>query len=174
MADHLDHLSTRPDAADREERIARLVWCPHPMRSMLLASWRAHDADVAPTLRRLVLEIHLRRYYRTREIGTITSEQCDRFLVAAVDYGHDHESVHVVAGYLPLDDLPEWTNAIADHLALVRPDAMIVVDLVTWSDTERHDIAETAAEVGALLASCDFRRRIHARQRHRRHFTAAR
>ncbi|MGA7756796.1 MAG: carboxyl transferase domain-containing protein [Ilumatobacteraceae bacterium] len=160
MADHLAHLAAHPDTADREERIARLVWCPHPMRSMLLASWMAHDADVASTLRQLLLEIHLRRYYRTREIGVINSEQCDRFLVAAVDYGHDHESVHVVAGYLPLDDLPEWSTAIADHLALVRPDAMIVVDLVTWSDADRRDIAETAAEVGELLASCDFGRRI--------------
>jgi acetyl/propionyl-CoA carboxylase alpha subunit/acetyl-CoA carboxylase carboxyltransferase component len=161
MADHLAHLAAHPDTADREERIARLVWCPHPMRSMLLASWMAHDADAASTLRRLLLEIHLRRYYRTREIGVITSEQYDRFLVAAVDYGHDHESVHVVAGYLPLDDLPEWSTAIADHLAPVRPDAIIVVDLVTWSDAERHDIAATAAEVGGLLAACSFRRRIH-------------
>jgi acetyl-CoA carboxylase carboxyltransferase component/biotin carboxyl carrier protein len=161
MAGHLDHLAAHPEAADREERIARLVWCPHPMRSMLQASWTNSDADVAPALRRLVLEVHLRRYYRTRGLGDITHEQLERFLVAAVDYGHDHDVVHVVAGYLPLDDVPEWSIAVADHLAAVRADCTIVIDLVTWSERERPDIAETAAEVEELLTSCDFGRPVH-------------
>ena len=161
MADHLDHLAAHPDSADREARIARVVWCPHPMRSMLLGRWMDNDADVASTTRRLVLEIHLRRYYRTREIGVIMSEQRDRFLVAAVDYGHDHESVHVVAGFLQLNDLPEWSVAIADHLRAVPAETSIVIDLVTWSGADRPDIADTAAEVGELLSSCEFGRRIH-------------
>jgi biotin carboxyl carrier protein len=110
MGDHLDYLAANPDAGDREERIARLVWCPHPMRSMLLTSWRQSDADRASALRRLVLEVGLRRFYRTREIGVITTEQCGRFLVAALDYDHDHDSVHVVAGYLALDDVPDWSD----------------------------------------------------------------
>ncbi len=161
MADHLDHLAAHPEAADRDDRIDRLVWCPHPMRSMLISAWTASDADTESTLRRLVLEIHLRRFYRTREIGVITTEVRDRHLVAAVDYGHDRESLHVVAGFLPLDELPAWSVAIADHLAQVRPDASIVVDLITWSGAGREDIAQTAAEVGELLASCDFGRTIH-------------
>jgi acetyl-CoA carboxylase carboxyltransferase component/biotin carboxyl carrier protein len=161
MGDHLDYLAANPDAGDREERIARLVWCPHPMRSMLLTSWRQSDADRSPALRRLVLEVGLRRFYRTREIGVIATEQCGRFLVAALDYDHDHDSVHVVAGYLALDDVPDWSTAIADHLTSVRADCTIVVDLVTWSDAERPDIAATAAEVEELLASCSFGRRIH-------------
>ena len=161
MADHLEYLAAHPDAADREERIARLVWCPYPMRSMLLASWTESDADVAPTLRRLVLEVHLRRFYRTRELGVITTEQHDGFPVAAVDYGHDDDPVHLVAGYLPLDDVPAWSAAIAEHLAVVRPGGMIVFDLVTWSDRERQDITATSAEVGELLAACSFGRPIH-------------
>jgi len=161
MAGHLAHLAAHADAADREERIARLVWCPHPMRSMLLESWTGSDAVTAATMRRLVLEIHLRRYYRTREIGVISSVQRDRFLVAAVDYDRDPDPVHVVAGYLPLDDVPEWSSAIADHLAVVPPDGLIVIDLVTWSKAERQDIAETATEVGDLLASCNFGRPVH-------------
>ena len=33
---HLAALKEDPNRADRAERIGRLVWCPHPMRSMLL------------------------------------------------------------------------------------------------------------------------------------------
>ncbi len=159
MADHLARLAAQPDAADRDERIARLVWCPHPMRSMLQASWTDADSDSA--LRRLVLEIHLRRYYRTRELGAITTEECGRFLVAATDHGDDEDSVHVVAGYLPFDEVPEWSMALADHLAAVRAECTIVIDLVAWSETERHDIAETAGQVAELLDSCDFGRPVH-------------
>ena len=161
MAAHLDHLAAHPDDPDRDDRIARLVWCPHPMRSMLVDAWTASDADAASTMRRLVLEVHLRRFYRTREIGPITSEVCENRLVAAVDYGHEHESVHVVAGYLSLDELPGWSAALADHLARVRPDATVVLDLVTWGDAGRDDIADTAAAVGELLAACDFGRHVH-------------
>ena len=158
MADHLAHLAAHPDTADREERIARLVWCPHPMRSMLLASWMAHDADVASTLRQLLLEIHLRRYYRTREIGVINSEQCDRFLVAAVDYGHDHESVHVVAGYLPLHDsvvvvtgaAGSIVSAITADLAAASGGTFHLLDLTPTPDPADPDLEAFRADRNGL------------------------
>ncbi len=160
MRDHLEYLANHPDAADRPERIARLVGCPHPLRSMLLALWRANDDASASALHTLVLEVYLRRFYRTRAIGDITAASYDRFHIAGADLGDDPDPVHVVTGFLGLDDLTVWCAAIVDHLEAVPPDTAIVIDLVTWSDDEPRDIAGTAAHVGELLESCGFRRRV--------------
>ena len=48
MADHLSYLGSHPDSTDRAGRVERLVWCPQPMRSLLLDSWGpAADRHVA-------------------------------------------------------------------------------------------------------------------------------
>ena len=39
MRDHLAELAADPAGPDRADRIGRLVWCPQPMRSLLLGAW---------------------------------------------------------------------------------------------------------------------------------------
>lgn len=65
MAGHLAHLAAHPDSDDRAERIDRLVWCPLPMRSMLLGAWGGDDPTTS-SLRKVALEIYVRRFYRVR------------------------------------------------------------------------------------------------------------
>jgi acetyl/propionyl-CoA carboxylase alpha subunit/acetyl-CoA carboxylase carboxyltransferase component len=156
MAEHLAQLAHRPNAADRAWRIERLVWCPLPMRAVLLDAWHLEDASAA--LRRVVMEVHLRRFYRICELGEITCGEAGGFQYASTDYVLDGEDAHLVIGYLPLQRLPAWSAAIAAHLAGIPTGRPVVIDLATWRDGPRQEVAETAAEVGELLAACDFGR----------------
>ena len=48
---------------------------------------------------------------------------------------------------LALDELESLSRAVAAHLAGIPKDARVVVDLVTWRDGDRPDIATTAADL---------------------------
>ncbi|MGD9702703.1 MAG: carboxyl transferase domain-containing protein [Acidimicrobiia bacterium] len=163
MADHIARLADDPDRADRSERIDRLVWCPHPMRSLLLRSWRSANAAAHPAaLRDVVLEVYIRRFYRMGSLGSVQCNEVDRQRYAISDYHTiDGEHVHLVVGYLPLAELPAWSVTVAAHLAHAPPDRNVVVDVVTWRDGECADIAATATEVAELAAVCRFGHRLH-------------
>jgi len=157
MAGHLAHLAQRPDSGDRATRIDRLIWCPQPMSSLLQATWR-NDASSSPDLRRLVLEVHIRRYYRNCRLGGIAFGDAGGLVYAAADYILDGEDAHLVVAYLPLDRLPSWSAALAPYFAGMDARRGVVVDVAAWRDGEPADIAETAKQVGEVLAACAFGR----------------
>jgi acetyl/propionyl-CoA carboxylase alpha subunit/acetyl-CoA carboxylase carboxyltransferase component len=161
MADHLTQLAGDLDTADRATRIARLVWCPHPLRPLLLSTWRSADTFERPAgVRRAVLDVHIGRFYRTRPFGVIEQGTFDGFDVAWTDYDVDDSRVHLVVGYFGLADLPAWSAAIAAHASTIPPDDELVIDVVAWRDGDRQDIADAAGELGALLDRCDFGRQV--------------
>ena len=86
MAGHLAHLAAHPDADDRATRIDRLVWCPVPLRALVLDSWGPDDPSSPATMRRVVLEVHIRRFYRVSDLGQIAFHESDGFLFATTDY----------------------------------------------------------------------------------------
>jgi acetyl/propionyl-CoA carboxylase alpha subunit/acetyl-CoA carboxylase carboxyltransferase component len=157
MAGHLAHLAAQPDSPDRAARIGRLLWCPLPIRSLLLDTWRTSGA-FAEALRRLVLEVHVRRVFRICRLGEITFGTADGHCFAATDYAVDDEAAHLVVGYLPLADLPAWSAALARQFADTPADRAVVVEVAAWRDGEDRDVAETAAEVGEILRRCAFGR----------------
>jgi acetyl/propionyl-CoA carboxylase alpha subunit/acetyl-CoA carboxylase carboxyltransferase component len=162
MTGHLDALAADPDAPDRAERIARLVWCPHPMRGTLLDHWGRADQDPDATRRRrAVLELHVRRFYRIRTVGGIEHHLVDGLQFATAEYTVEGRDIALVVAYLPLDDLPRRSATIAGHLATIDPDRRAVIDVVAWHPGEIPDIATTAAIVRGLLDQCRFGRPIH-------------
>ena len=70
----LDALREDPDAADRADRIDRLVACAQPLRAALLRRWRSSDD---PRLRRMLLEVYTRRFYRIRELRGLQIREHD-------------------------------------------------------------------------------------------------
>ena len=156
MAGHLAYLAQHPDSADRAARIERLVWCPQPMRALLRAHW--HDDAASAALRRLVLEVHIRRHYRLCTLGEIAFGEAGGRVFATVDCHLDGEDTRLVVTYLPLKRLPAWSAALAPRLAGVEAGRGVVVDLVTWREAEPIDSAETARDVAELLAGCAFGR----------------
>ena len=166
MREHLAALRIDPHRADRADRMDRLVWCPQPLRGMLLGAWReAPDGGQGPGadegFRFAVLEVYARRFYRIRELhGLDHTTRRHRQLVFA-NYERAGLSAHLVVGYGPLSDLPDLAAAVAEHLAGVDPTREPIVDLVTWCEGSCPPIAEMSERVQELLAGCDFGRRLH-------------
>jgi acetyl/propionyl-CoA carboxylase alpha subunit/acetyl-CoA carboxylase carboxyltransferase component len=158
MEEHVAALRADPRRADRAERLQALVSCPQPLRGTLLRAWRG---STDPALRDTLLEVYARRFYRIRELHDVTLATVgDRQLVSA-DYELDELAVHLVGGYLPLEDLPGASRAIAQLLREVPADRAIVVDLSAWRDGERPEIDETVDQLRALLEQCTFGRTLH-------------
>jgi acetyl/propionyl-CoA carboxylase alpha subunit/acetyl-CoA carboxylase carboxyltransferase component len=162
MADHLSKLASDIEPADREARIERLVWCPHPLRTLLLSTWRSAETFDDPlAVRRAVLDVHIGRFYRIRRFEVVDQAELGGFDVAWTDYDIDGTRVHLLVGYLAFADLPAWSAAVAEHLSSIPPDDELVIDIVAWRAGERPDIDDAASEFGALLERCEFGRQVH-------------
>jgi acetyl/propionyl-CoA carboxylase alpha subunit/acetyl-CoA carboxylase carboxyltransferase component len=164
MADHMSHLADEPDAADRSARIDRLVWCPVPLRALVLDSWGLddpHTATNSAAMRRVVLEIHIRRFYRISEFDQISFHDVDGFLFATTTYRTAGTEAQLVVGYVPLDEIPRWSLAVAPHLQSLDRDRDVVVDITSWHDERLTDISETARSVAEIAQNCHFGSRLH-------------
>ncbi len=160
MAAHVQHLAGDPSAADRAQRLEQLVTCSQPLRSVLLDAWRA-DAAHSAAHRRVLLEVHLRRYYRQCRLGALVFDAAageGHPAWLATRYAVSDETAQLVCSYLSLSELPHWSNGVARYLAMLSPADKVVVDLVCWREGERRDVAQTSAEVAELLARCVFGR----------------
>ncbi|NUT08289.1 MAG: fused acetyl/propionyl-CoA carboxylase subunit alpha/methylmalonyl-CoA decarboxylase subunit alpha, partial [Hamadaea sp.] len=127
---HLRYLDEHPDAADRAERIAKMVATPEPLVRLLGQRIGRPGADHGP-----MLEVLSRRYYGNR--GLIEATCADRagnaFFTAA--YDRDGERFRLVATATDHADLPA---TLAEVAAL--SDADTVADVyVTWDDQPDAD-----------------------------------
>jgi acetyl/propionyl-CoA carboxylase alpha subunit/acetyl-CoA carboxylase carboxyltransferase component len=151
---HLAALREHPAQSDRGLRVDRLVRSPQPLRGTLLRQWRDGGGD---RFRELLLEVYVRRYYRTQDLVNLAFDKRDGYLLCTTGFAQAGRRVHLVTAYAPLDDLPALSRAIAAHLAgSGRPAQDVVVDLTTWRVGERPDIGTTASTVADLLAGCAF------------------
>ncbi len=157
MAAHLAYLGGRPDSDDRAQRVARLVWCPQPMSGQLQAAWR-QEPVTATALRQLVLEVHIRRYYRICELGPVRYGHFDGQDYATCEYALGDERAQLVVAYLPLQQLPGLAEAVAPKLGAVDTSRGVVVDVVAWQAGEAQDAADTAQRIAQTLANCRFGR----------------
>ncbi|MFW2335718.1 carboxyl transferase domain-containing protein, partial [Ilumatobacter sp.] len=160
MAGHIAHLAEHPDDAERGSRIDRLVWCPVPLRGLVLDSWRPGDDAASDAVRRVVLEVHIRRFYRICEFGPIVFHEHDGSLTATTTYRDGDTDVAVLVGYLPVDSLAAWSATVAPVLASFDADTDVIVDVVTWHDGTSRDIATTAEDVAESADECRFGRRV--------------
>ncbi len=157
MAGHLDALQADPHRGDRDELVERLVWCPQPLRAMLLYRW----AGASGAFREVLLEAHLRRFYRIRPLHDMRFAEPRGQILATADYEFDEKHVHVIATYAPLADLPLVAHAIAEDLAAGDSTRLIVLDLVVWRSGDHAIADEISAELQRLLGDCDFGRPLH-------------
>ena len=157
MAEHLDALAADPHRADRSELVERLVWCPQPMRGTLLQRWATASAG----FRQVLLDVHLRRFYRIRGLRDVRFDERRGMPLGAADYEFEGKQVHVMAMYAPLEQLPQLAGAVAEHLTTVDPTRKIVLDLAAWRHGSPPDADEMAAELRRLLDGCSFGRLLH-------------
>jgi acetyl/propionyl-CoA carboxylase alpha subunit/acetyl-CoA carboxylase carboxyltransferase component len=153
MAGHLDALRADPDRADRRERVERLVWCPQPLRGILLRQWR----DFADTgFRRTLLEVYVNRFYRIRRLRDLRYVMHGGYLFCVGNYDLPDKPVHFVVAYAPLAELPALSRAVAAHLSTVDSARKVVVDLDTWRTGAGTDYPALVEEVQELLSGTDF------------------
>ncbi len=159
MEAHLAALRADPAGPEREDHVSALVSCPQPMRALLLRSWRVEGSSAG--FRQAVLEVYLRRFYRIRVLGRVCPVEVDGWQFATTSYRLEDRTVDLLLGYSPLEQLPEMSRAMATHVASLPAGHQVVVDAVTWRESEQPEIEKTAAEVRDLLAQCAFGRALH-------------
>ena len=106
-------LAAEPDEPERAALVDALVECPQPLAPLLTA--RIHTA--APALRRAMLEVMTRRYYRIRPLEHFAAHTHGDFDLVTADYEHDGGRVHVLTTHLDLADLRVAAEAAAAQMA---------------------------------------------------------
>ena len=141
MEEHLEALAGQPDAADRDGRIAALVSCPRPLAPLL--SRRMSSAP--PGLRRLMLEVMTRRYYRTRRLREFEEIHVDGHRILTSSYERAGRTHHLLTAFVEFEALGSAARACASHAAALPPGEPVMVDLYS----ERADSPPT--ELGPAL-----------------------
>ena len=152
MAAHLDHLAGHPEAPDRAERIEQLVECAQPLQTFI--SSRAHGASGEQ--HRLLLEVLIRRYYRTRKLEELhTFETAGRIWGSArfIEVGQATRVFNTFGSYESLVDLMQQTKEVLSDLSDAET---ALVELQLWHSTILTDTAGLAREIRASVESAVF------------------
>jgi hypothetical protein len=112
------------------------------------------DADV----RRTVLEVYARRFYRIRELRDLRFDERSGDILCVSDYDWENKHIHLVVAYTALERLPDVARAVAAHLRHEPTDRQIVVDLATWKTAAYVPVEQLAPQVQELLVDCNFGR----------------
>jgi acetyl/propionyl-CoA carboxylase alpha subunit/acetyl-CoA carboxylase carboxyltransferase component len=153
----LDELCGQPAPDERRDLTDRIVWFPMPMRARLRDWYRGADE----TARARLLEVRTRRFYRIRDLMGLRCETFGGHLTCLADYlepGRSGPPVHLVAGYVPIADLPSFARAVAPHLGTLAADQPVVVDVESWRSGPPLADEEMAAELACLLEHTNFGR----------------
>ena len=162
MTGHLAALRDDAHRPDRADRVDRLVWCPQPLRGLLLRAWLDGLDDPRLTAyRECILEAYLRRFYRIRELHGLDHDSSGEVQLVHADYEHEGTPVHVVVAYVPTSDLPALSRTVATHLRAVPEHREVVVDVALWRHGTCPTIEELTSMAAGWLAGCDFGRPLH-------------
>ena len=158
----LDALRDDPAAPGRASWMEQVESCPQPLRARLRQRYQSAEVPY----QKVLLELHLRRYYTIRALHDLVADggdagDGDGSLLCSADFEHEQKRVHVVVAYTPLDKMTEVAAAIARHAERVEPDRLLVVDLVTWRGGAPEEAESMAADLQDRLTRCDFGRELH-------------
>ena len=156
VEEQLAHMAANPDAADRQERVRVLLECPQPLVALLSARFAAAD----PAMRRLMLEVITRRYYRIRTLENFRSLEVDGQCFASAEYDHEGKRIHAFTTHAEYSRLSEAMRAIFPLIAEVPADHDIVIDLYAWHSGRLGDPEVTQQEVQSALNQAGFPRPI--------------
>jgi acetyl-CoA carboxylase carboxyltransferase component len=108
----IDELGGQVEPGRRDDLMRRLVWCHQPLRAKLRDRYRSAD----PALRRTLLEINIRRFYRIRPLEQVRTEEVAGHLLGVADYPRGEQTFHLVTAYGELDELDDLLGAMRAHL----------------------------------------------------------
>jgi acetyl/propionyl-CoA carboxylase alpha subunit/acetyl-CoA carboxylase carboxyltransferase component len=144
---HLEALAAEPDGAGRDTHITALVECPQPLKTMLSGWFLASS----PALRRALLEVMTRRYYRIRPIERVHTLELEETQFATTDYALEGRTVHVIACHVEQTGLGEAARRAARLAAAIDPGHDVVVDFYAWREAPGGNPDATRDELQELL-----------------------
>ena len=145
MQQHIDRLSSDPQAADRDDLIAAIVDCARPLSTLLTTSMRV----AAPAARSVLVEAMARRYYRVRSLEGFDQIQAGGRAFVRGRYSAQGQLRHLGAAYVELDDVRDTTIAFMDQIAELPESEPAVLDLYA----EHLDAAPTHQQLAEQLRS---------------------
>jgi acetyl-CoA carboxylase carboxyltransferase component/pyruvate/2-oxoglutarate dehydrogenase complex dihydrolipoamide acyltransferase (E2) component len=157
MEDLVAALEAEPGRHDRAELVAALVACPRPLAPLL--SVRLHDA--APELRRVLLEVMARRYYRVHGPESYEPADVEGRLYVTGAYDAEAGRRRLGAAYVALDDVAAAAAAFARFAAAAPEDAPVVVDLYARYGGDAPSHEEHAAGLLEALRAADLPPTLH-------------
>jgi acetyl/propionyl-CoA carboxylase alpha subunit/acetyl-CoA carboxylase carboxyltransferase component len=153
---HLHALERDADPPDLPERVAALVACPQPLQHLLTSGFPAASMP----LRRRMLEVLTRRYYRIRRLEDVRTAVVDGHALATAAYDHEGARVHVVTAFAAQQGLAAAARATFPVLAEIPHDHDVVVDFYASGSAALHDVDAAERRVREVLDRAGFPRRL--------------
>ncbi|ACG74278.1 biotin/lipoyl attachment domain-containing protein [Anaeromyxobacter sp. K] len=144
----------RAEGTARETLVSRLIACPQPLSTLMLARM----ARAKPEFRRLLAQTLTRRYYRHRATAPATVEEVDGVACTLTEYAAESRRIQLVAAFAPAAELARAAAAAARLAERTPEGAQTSVDLYLWRDGAGGDPDAIAAELRAALSQAGFRR----------------
>jgi acetyl/propionyl-CoA carboxylase alpha subunit/acetyl-CoA carboxylase carboxyltransferase component len=141
---------------DRAERVRWLVGCAQPLVGLLC--WRMRTAP--PALRRAMLDVLVRRYYRIRDLERLTTVDLEDRSYVRAEYLLDGRRIHVLATHGAYSELAESARALVGLIGDVPAADDVVLDLFLCRE-RTTDSLDAVADAGRdLLDAVDFPHRL--------------
>ena len=147
VEEQLAYMASNPDAADRRERVRVLLEYPQPLVALLSARFAA----ACPAMRRLMLEVITRRYYRIRTLENFRSLEMDGQCFASAEYDHEGKRIHAFTTHAEYSRLAQGMRALFPLIAQAPADHDIVIDLYAWHAGPLGEPEVTQREVQSAL-----------------------
>ncbi len=147
----LARLAAAPGPGERAGRIRALVECTQPLHRIL--SQRFESAG--PALREAMLEVMVRRYYRIRELDSVSFAREDGEVWALAEYDWQDSHVHLFATHAGIGRMAETFGTLRRLAARPVPGTEVVADLYFWSPEPKPD-DEAVAEIATLLEAAGY------------------
>jgi acetyl/propionyl-CoA carboxylase alpha subunit/acetyl-CoA carboxylase carboxyltransferase component len=141
-------------AAGRADHVRWLVDCPQPLVGLLCPRLGV----APPPLRRTMLEVLVRRYYRIRDLERLTMLGADGRGCAVAEYGFDGRRIHLFATHAAYAQLGDATRALAALIADVPADHDVVLDFFVYREAASEDPDAVAAALRGVLERAGFGR----------------
>ncbi len=143
----LEALVADPEGAARADRIDALVDCPRPLVTLLNERLR----DTGEQVRRALLEVMTRRYYRMRALSDFEVLELAGRLFITATHADGTERRRVVTSYVDLGDLPTASTALSAYAASLPEDEALVADFYSEYDGEPPARGELAERLSSVL-----------------------
>src|SRR5437868_10373331 len=131
----LAYLEANPEASDHDERVRSLVVCPQPLQNLLSQRFLAANDK----MRRLMLEVLTRRYYRIRPLDTFACFTADGQTYASAIYSYQNVLITCEATFARYEELAAASARMADLVSSAPEEHDIVVDFYLWRSTPLGD-----------------------------------